>query len=127
MTKEMINLRSHDVYELVPRVPGVRTLRSGWVLHRKFKNGIFERNKPRLVALGNHQRPGIDYDESFSPVIRLESLCTILALAATRDLDVIQFDTTSAHLSLHGAARGLHSSGPVRNPGCAASRRACTG
>ena len=100
MDTEMKNLESHDVYDLVPRAPGMRTLRLGWVLHRKFKNGTFEKNKARLVARGNHQRPGIDYGESFSPVMRLESLRTLLALAASRDFDIIQFDVTSAYL--HG-------------------------
>ena len=100
MDREMKNLESHDVYDLVPRAPGMRTLRLGWVLHRKFKNGTFEKNKARLVARGNHQRPGIDYGESFSPVMRLESLRTLLALAASRDLDIMQFDVTSAYL--HG-------------------------
>ena len=66
--------------------------------HRKLKKGLFDRNKGTLVALGSHQRPGIDYGESFSPVVRLETLRTILALAAIRDLDVIQFDITSAYL-----------------------------
>jgi Reverse transcriptase (RNA-dependent DNA polymerase) len=100
MDREIENLKAHDVYELVPHTSSMRTLKLGWVLHRKFKNGGFERDKGRLVARGNHQRPGIDYGESFSPVMRLESLHTILALAATRDLDVIQFDITSAYL--HG-------------------------
>ena len=100
INREMENLKSHDVYELVPRTNGVRTLHLGWVLHQTFKNGLFEKNKGRLVARGDHQRPGI---ESFSPVVRLESLRTILALAAIRDLDVIQFDITSAYL--HGALK----------------------
>ena len=95
MDKEMSNLKSHEVYELVPRTKGMRPLRLGWVLHRKHKG--------RLVARGNHQRPGIDYGESFSPVMRLESLRTILALDAIRDLDVIQFDITSAYL--HGTLK----------------------
>jgi hypothetical protein len=60
MGREIANLKAHDVYELVPRKPGMRTLRLGWVLHRKFKNGVFEKNKARLVARGNHQRPGVD-------------------------------------------------------------------
>ena len=77
-------LKSHDVYELVPRTSGMRTLRLGWVLHRKFKNRVFDKNKGSLVARGNHQRPGIDHGESFSPIMRLESLRTLLALAATR-------------------------------------------
>jgi hypothetical protein len=46
----------------------------------------------RLVAWGNHQRPGVDYCESFSPVTRLESIRTLLALAAFHNLDIIQFD-----------------------------------
>ena len=103
MDREMQNLKSHDVYELVPRTHDMRTLGLGWVLHQKFQNGVFEKNKGRLVARGNHQRPGIDYGESFSPVMRLESLRTLLALAATRDLDVIQFDITSAYL--HGTLK----------------------
>jgi transposase InsO family protein len=103
MNSEMENLKSHDVYELVPRIGSMRTLRLGWVLHRKFKNGVFDKNKARLVARGNHQRPGIDYNESFSPVMRLESLRTLLALAAIRDLDIMQFDITSAYL--HGTLK----------------------
>ena len=53
------------------------------------KNGVFEKNKGRHVARGNHQRPGIDYEESLLPIMRLESFRTILALAAIRDLDII--------------------------------------
>ena len=63
------------------------------------RTAFFEKNKGRLVARGNHQRPGIDYGESFSPIMRLESLRTILALAAIRDLDIIQFDITSGEFT----------------------------
>ena len=45
MDWEMENLRSHDVYEFIPCADGIRTLRLGWVLHRKFKNGAFDKNK----------------------------------------------------------------------------------
>ena len=78
----------------------MRTLHMGWVLHRKFKNGVFEKNKGRLVAQGNHQRPSINYGKSFSPIMCLKSLCTILTLVAMCNLDVIQFNITSAYL--HG-------------------------
>ena len=64
-----------------------------------FKNGIFEKNKARLVARGNHQRPVVDYNESFSSVMRLELLRT-LAVAAIRDFDI---NITSAYL--HGALK----------------------
>ena len=91
------NLKSHDVYELILCAIGMRTLRLGWVLHRKFKNGSFDKNKARLVARGNYQRPGIDYGKSFSLVMRLESLRIHLALAASRNLNIVQFDVTSAY------------------------------
>lgn len=103
MDKELENLHSHHVYELIPRKPGMHTLCLGWVLHHKFQNGVFKKNKARLVARGNHQCPGIDYGESFSPVMHLESLHILLAVAALWDLDIIQFDITSAYL--HGVLK----------------------
>ena len=106
MDCEMENLHAHDVYELVPCVSGARTICLSWVLHWKFKNGTFDKNKVHLVAQGNHQRLGIDYNESFAQVIRLESLHTLLALAASNDLEIIQFDITSAYL--HGDRDGGH-------------------
>jgi len=59
----------------------MRTLRLGWVLDRKFKNGVLKKNKAPLVARSNHQYPGVDYGGSFSPVLHLDSLRTLLALA----------------------------------------------
>ena len=103
MNKEMENLRSHDVYELVSCTPSMCTLRLSWVLHCKFKNSIFNKNKAHLVARGNQQRPGVDYNESFSLVMCLESLCTMLAIAAIRDYDIIQFNIMSAYL--HGTLK----------------------
>ena len=106
MDCKMENLRAHDIYELVLHVSGARTIRLSWVLHWKFKNGTFDKNKARLVARGNHQRLGIDYNESFAWVIRLESLRTLLALVASNDLEIIQFNITSAYL--HGNRDGGH-------------------
>ena len=106
MDCKMENLHAHDIYELVPCVSGAHTIRLGWVLHWKFKNGTFDKNKAHLVTQGNHQRPGIDYDESFAWVIRLKSLHTLLALAASNDLEIVQFDITSAYL--HGNRNGGH-------------------
>jgi len=50
MDQEMGDLKSHDVYGLVPRMNGMRTPKLGWVFHRKFKNSVFEKNKGRLVV-----------------------------------------------------------------------------
>ena len=45
MNNKMLNLKLHDVYNLVPHQPSMRTLRLGWVLHHKFQNGVFDKNK----------------------------------------------------------------------------------
>src|SRR5258706_5932068 len=103
MDQEMDNIWLHDVFELVPCTSDTHTIRLRWVLHRKFKNGTFDKNKARLVMHGNCQWPGIDYGESFAPVMRLESLHTLLALAASQDFDIIHFDITSAYL--HGTLK----------------------
>jgi len=50
MDQEMANLKPHDVYELVPPMNGMRTLKLGGVFHRKFKNDVFEKNKSRFDA-----------------------------------------------------------------------------
>ena len=77
-------------------------------------DGVFEINKASLVAQGNQQRPGIDYDESFSPVMRLESLHILLAMAAIRTCDIIQLDVTSAYL--HRTLKEEQPSGFGHNP-----------
>ena len=130
MDCEMDNLHTHNVYELVPHTSGMRAIRLSWVLHRKFKNSAFDKHKVRLVARGNHQRPGIDYGESFTPVMCLESLRTLPALAASNNLNIIQVDITLAYL--HGTLRKscmlsnltvmLHQG---KRLGCGVSRKAC--
>ena len=85
------------------RVNDLRTVELGWVLHRKFKNGAFDKKKARMVAKGNYQCHGIDYEGSFSSAMRLELLPTLLAIVAPRDLDIIQCDITSAYL--HGTLK----------------------
>jgi len=62
MDEVMQTFKSHDILELVPHVLGMRTLRIGWVPHRKFTSGIFEKNK---ATRSNHREPGIDYNRSF--------------------------------------------------------------
>ena len=61
--------------------------------------GSFIGYKARLVAQGYSQNLGIDYDETFCPVIRFESIRTILALAVEHDLEVHQMDVSAAFLN----------------------------
>src|SRR5258706_5124758 len=68
------NLRSHDVYKLVPRAHARPCALSdlGWALHHKFKYGVLEKNKARLVARGNPPAPRYRLQRvlgSFSPVL----------------------------------------------------------
>ena len=51
--KEMTTMRYRDIYKLVLRVKGLRTFELGWVLHRKVKNTVFDKNKAIVVAKGN--------------------------------------------------------------------------
>ena len=61
--------------------------------------GQVSRNKVRLVARGFAQRPGTDYDETFSPVARCESVRFVLALAAQEEMFLEQMDVETAFLN----------------------------
>jgi hypothetical protein len=91
LDREMDNRKSHTIYELMPRAPSAQYAQSA-LPPLMYKNGIFEKNKARRVAWGNCQCAGVDFGESFSPVMCLESRRTFIALPAIHNLDVIQFD-----------------------------------
>ena len=56
------------------------------------------RNEARLVAKGCSQREGMDYSETYAPVVRYESICILLALVAIKDLEMAKFDVKTAFL-----------------------------
>ncbi|GJT08838.1 retrovirus-related pol polyprotein from transposon TNT 1-94 [Tanacetum coccineum] len=71
-----------------------------WVFRNKLdKNGIVSRNKARLVAQGHNQQEGIDYDETYTPVARLESIWILLPYACALDFKLFQIDVKSAFLN----------------------------
>lgn len=77
--EEMKALESMNTWKLVPRPEGRNTVSCRWVFKVKNKpNGTADRFKARLVAKGYSQQPGIDYTETFAPVVRLNSLRCLL-------------------------------------------------
>ncbi|GJT19985.1 retrovirus-related pol polyprotein from transposon TNT 1-94 [Tanacetum coccineum] len=78
----------------------LRDERTKWVFRNKLdENGIVSRNKARLVAQGYNQQEGIDYDETYAPVARLESIRILLAYACALDFKLFQMDVKSAFLN----------------------------
>ncbi|GJZ54982.1 retrovirus-related pol polyprotein from transposon TNT 1-94 [Tanacetum coccineum] len=71
-----------------------------WVFRSKLdENGVVSRNKARLVAQGYNQQEGIDYDETYASVARLESIRILLAYACALDFKLFQMDVKSAFLN----------------------------
>ncbi len=100
MAKEIKSLDDNKVWTLT-ELPKDRTpVGSKWVFKVKIlADGSVERYKARLVAQGFSQKFGTDYDETFCPVIRLESLRALIALAVQNDLQIHQIDVTTAFLN----------------------------
>ena len=71
-----------------------------WVYKTKYKeDGTIQKHKARLVAKGYSQQPGVDFNETFAPVARMETIRTMLALAAQMETPVYQLDVKSAFLN----------------------------
>jgi hypothetical protein len=100
MQEELNQFERNKVWKLVPRPSNKTVIGTKWVFRNKLdENGTVTRNKARLVAQGYRQEEGIDYDETFAPVARLESIRLFLAYAAFKDFKVFQMDVKSAFLN----------------------------
>ncbi|GJT14178.1 retrovirus-related pol polyprotein from transposon TNT 1-94 [Tanacetum coccineum] len=100
MQEELNQFVANDVWELVPQPRNMTIIGTKWVFRNKLdENGIVSRNKARLVAQGYNQQEGIDYDETYAPVARLESIRILLAYACALDFKLFQMDVKSAFLN----------------------------
>ncbi|GKD95591.1 putative ribonuclease H-like domain-containing protein [Tanacetum coccineum] len=87
------------VWTLVDLPNGKRAIGTKWVFrNKKDERGIIVRNKARLVAQGYTQEEGIDYDEVFAPIARIEAIRLFLAYALFMGFTVYQMDVKSAFL-----------------------------
>jgi hypothetical protein len=100
MQEELNKFVRNDVWTLVPQPKSQTIIGTKWVFRNKMdENGIVSRNKARLVAQGYNQQEGIDYDETFAPVARLESIRILLAYACAHNFKLFQMDVKSAFLN----------------------------
>ena len=101
MDRELESLRINDVLDLVELPKDRKAVESKWVFKLKMNaDGSVERYKARLVAQGFTQKFGVDYDETFCPVVRFESVRTVIALAVQNGLKLHQMDVATAFLNV---------------------------
>jgi hypothetical protein len=101
MQDEMKSLHDNHTFDLVKLPKGKRALTNRWIYRVKQEEHTSQpRYKARLVVKGFRQRKGIDFDEIFSPVVKMSSIRVVLSLAASLDLEIEQMDVKTAFL--HG-------------------------
>ncbi|GKB52023.1 retrovirus-related pol polyprotein from transposon TNT 1-94 [Tanacetum coccineum] len=100
MQEELNQFYRNKVWTLVPLPYGKIAIGSKWVFrNKKDEHGITTKNKARLVAQGYSQEEGIDYDETFAPVARMEAIRIFFAFATYMNFKVYQMDVKSAFLN----------------------------
>ncbi|GKE63069.1 retrovirus-related pol polyprotein from transposon TNT 1-94, partial [Tanacetum coccineum] len=100
MQEELNEFESLGVWELVPRPDKVMVITLKWIYKVKLDElGGILKNKVRLVACGYRQEEGIDFEEPFAPVARLEAIRIFLALAAQMNMVVYQMDVKTVFLN----------------------------
>ncbi|GJW14120.1 retrovirus-related pol polyprotein from transposon TNT 1-94, partial [Tanacetum coccineum] len=105
MAKQLSATSAHEclfvefLFEEEPKKVFEALKHPGWVDAMQDELNQFSRNKERLVAQGYNQQEGIDYDETFAPVVRLEAIIIFLAFATYMNFIVYQMDVKSAFLN----------------------------
>ena len=100
MEEELIQIEKNDTQELVPRPKDKNVIGTKWVFKNKLdENGQVTRNKARIVCKGYAQIEGIDFEETFAPMARMEAIKTILAYACSKQIKVYQMDVKSTFLN----------------------------
>ncbi|KAI5337554.1 hypothetical protein L3X38_016825 [Prunus dulcis] len=100
MEAELEMIEKNNTWQLVERPFNKPVIGVKWVYKTKLNlDGTVQKNKARLMAKGHSQKPGIDYNETFAPVARLDTIRTLIALAAQKRWNLYQLDVKSAFLN----------------------------
>ncbi|CAM8977134.1 unnamed protein product [Rhodiola kirilowii] len=101
MEKELSALKSNKTWTFMPPPHGKNSVGSKWIFRvKRHSDGTIERYKARLVAKGFTQEEGLDYNETFAPVVKIPTVRMVLALAASKEWPLYQLDVDNAFL--HG-------------------------
>ena len=101
MQEEFTALQANHTWDLVPPPPHINIVTGKWVFgHKLHPDGTLDCYKARWVLRGFTQRPGIDFGETFSPVVKPATICTVLSLVVSQNWAVHQLDMKNAFL--HG-------------------------
>lgn len=99
MQKEYDALIRNGVWRLVDRPKGHNVVKCKWVFKTKYDNAGKDKFRARLVARGFSQKQGVDYDDTFSPVVRHSTMRVLFALANDSDMNIEHLDVETAFLN----------------------------
>ena len=101
VVEEFEALHKNRTWHLVPSQPGANIIDCKWVFHIKRRSdGAIDRYKARLAAKAFKQRYGLDYEDTFSPVVKAATIRLVLSIAVSRGWCLRQLDVQNAFL--HG-------------------------
>lgn len=101
MREELQSFEDNDAWELVDLPSDSSIVKCRWVLNKKLDVNDKVRYRARLVAKGFTQRRGIDYEDTFSPVVKHSTLRMLFALSVQWDMNITHLDVTTAFLNGH--------------------------
>jgi hypothetical protein len=100
MEAKFLDLQNNGTWKLIPPISSINLIDSRCIFKVKLhSDGSIERYKARLVAKGHKQLYGLDYDETFSPVVKPEIVCLLLSMALSRRWHLCQLDIQNAFLN----------------------------